>query len=296
MRMSEPSAEIHTLRSVWSAPIRWARSALTCGLLVLAAVVPGVSIAAEPDTSQEGIKAPDQTPDVDTDSPGFDPGGDTDLPFDTGPPAEPEDVAPDAAPLEGEPTDDPEGRAAPFLEPEAPGSPNEAPVRPLEGTPPDVPPVPGPLTEPPADDGVTPEGAPAPLPPEQVLIAEPGSQARRKRGFAAMIRIEPARSPYVETSVNSEALGESTSSAGAAAPATDLTRPVVAQSRASDRARIHVVQPGESLWTIAENLLGAGSSATRIAAEVAGLWELNRERIPSGDPDLIVVGQELRLR
>ena len=68
------------------------------------------------------------------------------------------------------------------------------------------------------------------------------------------------------------------------------------RSRATDKARVHVVQPGESLWTIAENLLGAGSSATNIAAEVARLWELNRERIPSGDPDLIAVGQQLRLR
>jgi LysM domain len=294
--MSEPSAEIHTLRSVWSAPIRHARSALTGGLLAVAAVVPGVSIAAEPDTSQEGISAPDQTPDVDTDSPGFDPGGDTDLPFDTGPPAEPQDVSPDDGPLESEPTDDPEGRAAPFLEPEVPGIPDEAPARPLEGTPPDVPPAPGPLTEPPTDDGVTPEGAPAPRPPEQVLSAEPGSQARRKRGFTAVIRIEPVRSADVETSVSSGASEESTSSAGAAAPATDLTQPVVARSRALDNTRVHVVQPGESLWTIAENLLGAGSSATRIAAEVARLWELNRERIPSGDPDLIAVGQELRLR
>ena len=60
--------------------------------------------------------------------------------------------------------------------------------------------------------------------------------------------------------------------------------------------RVHVVQQGESLWTIAEGLLGLDASATSIAAEVARLWELNRELIPSGDPDLIAVGQELRLR
>jgi hypothetical protein len=293
-----PTDQTRRLRSGAIGPLRWARSAVAGSLLALAAVVPGVSVAAEPDSSQEGISAPEQAPDLETDSPGFDPGGETDLPFDSGPPpgAAPQDVAPDAAPLESEPTDDPEGRAAPFLEPESPGIPDEAPARPLEGTPPDVPPAPGPLTEPPTDDGVTPEGAPAPRPPEQVLSAEPGSQARRKRGFTAVIRIEPARSAYVETSVNPGASGESTSSAGAGTPATDLIRPVVARSRALDNTRVHVVQPGESLWTIAENLLGAGSSATRIAAEVARLWELNRERIPSGDPDLIAVGQELRLR
>ena len=194
--MSEPSAETHTLRSIWSAPVRCARSALTGGLLALAAVVPGVSVAAEPDTSQEGISVPDQPQDVDTDSPGFDPGGDTELPFDAGPPAEPEDVAPDAAPLEIEPTDDPEGRAAPFVEPEAPGTPDEAPVRPLEGTPPNAPPPPGLSTEPPTDGG-TPESAPAPLPSAQGLLAEPGSGPRRKPGLTAVIRVEPSRSDYV---------------------------------------------------------------------------------------------------
>ena len=197
---------------------------------------------------------PDQTQDVDTDSPGFDPGGDTELPFDAGPPAEPEDVAPDAAPLEIEPTDDPEGRAAPFVEPEAPGTPDEAPVRPLEGTPPNAPPAPGLSTEPPVDDGVTPESAPAPLPPEQGLLAEPSSGARRKPGLTAVIRVKPSRSGYVETSVDSGAPSETMSSGGAGpAQTTDLTRPVAVRSRATDKARVHVVQPGESLWTIAEN-------------------------------------------
>jgi hypothetical protein len=33
-----------------------------------------------------------------------------------------------------------------------------------------------------------------------------------------------------------------------------------------------------------------------VAAEVARLWELNRDRIPGGDPDVIAVGQQLKLR
>ena len=65
---------------------RSARSVLTSALLALAAVVPAASIAAEPDRSQEGGTSPEHGQGVDTDSPSFDPGGDTDLPFDTGPP------------------------------------------------------------------------------------------------------------------------------------------------------------------------------------------------------------------
>ena len=196
-----------------------------------------------------------------------------------------------------EPTDDPEGRAAPFVEPEAPGTPDEAPVRPLEGTPPNAPPAPGLSTEPPTD-GVTPESAPAPLPSAQGLLAEPGSGPRRKPGLTAVIRVEPSRSELRRDIGRTPVLPAKRRRAAPREPAqaTDLTRPVAVRSRTTDKARFHVVQPGESLWTIAENLLGAGSSATNIAAEVARLWELNRERIPSGDPDLIAVGQQLRLR
>ena len=83
---------------------------------------------------------------------------------------------------------------------------------------------------------------------------------------------------------------------GNAEAARATNRPVAMRhSKASD-GRVHIVRPGESLWTIAAGLLGSSASATSIAAEVARLWELNRERIPSGDPDLIAVGQHLRLR
>jgi nucleoid-associated protein YgaU len=56
------------------------------------------------------------------------------------------------------------------------------------------------------------------------------------------------------------------------------------------------VRPGDSLWSIARRLLGPDASAGRIAREVNRLWELNRERIATGDPDLLMVGTKLRLR
>jgi nucleoid-associated protein YgaU len=60
--------------------------------------------------------------------------------------------------------------------------------------------------------------------------------------------------------------------------------------------RFHVVRRGESLWSIATDLLGAGASASAIASEVRRLWELNEQRIGTGDPNLLVVGVRLRLR
>jgi nucleoid-associated protein YgaU len=57
----------------------------------------------------------------------------------------------------------------------------------------------------------------------------------------------------------------------------------------------HLVQAGDSLWSIAAARLGPGASAAQIAREVDRLWSLNRDRIASGDPDLIRVGEHLRL-
>jgi nucleoid-associated protein YgaU len=56
-----------------------------------------------------------------------------------------------------------------------------------------------------------------------------------------------------------------------------------------------MVQAGDSLWAIARRRLGHGASAAQIAREVDRLWSLNRDRIASGSPDLIRVGERLRL-
>jgi nucleoid-associated protein YgaU len=61
-------------------------------------------------------------------------------------------------------------------------------------------------------------------------------------------------------------------------------------------SRFHIVQPGESLWSIAKQLLGRDASAGRIAREVSRLWSLNHSRISTGDPDLLIVGTRLELR
>jgi resuscitation-promoting factor RpfA len=60
--------------------------------------------------------------------------------------------------------------------------------------------------------------------------------------------------------------------------------------------RVHIVAPGESLWSIAGDLLGDGASVARTAREVNRLWELNRSRIGTGDPNLLRVGTSLALR
>ena len=61
-------------------------------------------------------------------------------------------------------------------------------------------------------------------------------------------------------------------------------------------SRTYVVQPGDSLWSIAKRLVGRDASAGLIAREVNRLWTLNRSRIATGDPDLLIVGTRLELR
>jgi len=55
------------------------------------------------------------------------------------------------------------------------------------------------------------------------------------------------------------------------------------------------VRPGECLWSIAQNHLGANATPAAVARLVNRLWELNAERIATGDPDLVMVGTPLRM-
>jgi hypothetical protein len=59
---------------------------------------------------------------------------------------------------------------------------------------------------------------------------------------------------------------------------------------------VHVVFAGESLWSVAEDVLGERASVREVAREVRRLWALNRERIGTGDPDLLPIGTRLVLR
>jgi nucleoid-associated protein YgaU len=81
-------------------------------------------------------------------------------------------------------------------------------------------------------------------------------------------------------------------------PAPPITAPV-AQPSGPDLAPIagpaYMVRKGDNLWSIAERLLGPGASAAEIAYQVDRLWELNKDAIATGDPDLLLVGTELRL-
>lgn len=79
------------------------------------------------------------------------------------------------------------------------------------------------------------------------------------------------------------------------APATIAMPQTTTRDDAKPGDRSHRVHAGESLWSIASDVLGPSASPARIAREVHRLWQLNRERIGTGSPDLVMVGTTLRL-
>ncbi len=67
-----------------------------------------------------------------------------------------------------------------------------------------------------------------------------------------------------------------------------------AQEEAAANTKTKTVEPGDSLWTIAQERLAPDASPPRVAEEVERTYALNRERLGE-DPNLILVGQELTL-
>jgi len=295
-----------------------AQAALAAGVLALTTMAPA-ALAAENDTEQDGTATVTQitTPDP-SQSPDFDPGGSSDglpaqapaLPQTPAPPTEgtddtaavdqqpatnPDDPAvdngdgsessTDAAPVPP-PSDatattpaqlGPQGSSEqPATEPTAPAPTStapppssETPTTPVAGTP---------------SVARTPEAAPS-------VPARHHQRSHRRAAYSAVRRSQRAAPTAASAS------SPPTPVAGLAA-ASSWPRPatIPAAERAKPGDRTHAVRAGESLWSIASDLLGDHASPARIAREVNRLWQANRERIGTGNPDLLMVGTTLRLR
>jgi nucleoid-associated protein YgaU len=75
----------------------------------------------------------------------------------------------------------------------------------------------------------------------------------------------------------------------------EATNSRTSPSTETDPSATYRVRPGDSLWRIAGRRLGPDATATATAREVTRLWERNRQRIGTGNPDLIFPGQTLRM-
>jgi LysM domain len=189
----------------------------------------------------------------------------------------------------------------------------QAPVEPAP-----VEPAPVPLGQPPAPPPVEPlpapsqpGSAPAPQPPPEPVAPSPAAEVeedatadpdpgvkRKARGQEAKRR-RPAPHPFVHRGavverenapapIDATVPAATATTALASKPPKPLSDPITGAT--------YTVQSGDSLWSIARRLVGPSASAARIARELNRLWELNRDRIGSGDPSLIYAGTVLRIR
>lgn len=189
----------------------------------------------------------------------------------------------DADDVSGE---DPELQPAPPLPTEPPVEPTAPPAAPVAAPPPAAEtPAPPPalpaedLSQPQTDEAVTPPGPTQRGPerrdhqpsPHRSVDAPPGPTPPAPP-------VEPQPTP---------ALHAASVSAPAAPPAS---------STEAISGRSYTVRPRDSLWSIAKRLLGPGASNGQVAGDVHRLWELNRDRIATGDPNLLHVGTRLQLK
>jgi LysM domain len=203
---------------------------------------------------------------------------------------EPTEPAPAPIPLGQAPTEPAPVEAAPVPlgQPPAPSPPLVPPsAAPQSGSAPPPQPPPAPVTPSPAADR------------EQNATGDPADPGvkREPRGRRAKPRRPAAQR------VHSEAVPERENApahVGASVPAATATTALVPQpsKQVGDPITdaIYTVQPGDSLWSIASRLVGPSASAARVARELNRLWELNRDRIGTGDPSLIYAGTVLRIQ
>lgn len=254
------------------------RQVAAFALALAPAVATSTALAQETDSQVEGQQDPSaiRSPDP-ADNPGFrPPRGPTRPDQDAGPVAGPDAPTNDA---EGDPVDEgqappPQSLAAPTPTPRAPTPPATTPA------PPRAPAAPPPLTAAPAPTPVQPLAtSPPPRPRVPVLTAIEYLRASR-----------PAPSPPS---------GDRPSQARSLSAPVAATRSGPVHPAAGERATVaggsYRVRPGDSLWTIAERVAGPGASQATIARLVDRIWQANRSRIGTGDPDLLAPGTVIRL-
>jgi hypothetical protein len=292
---------------------RRAQAALAAGVLACTAMAPP-ALAAEGDSQQDGTAALTQTASPDSSQdPDFDPGGGSDdlpAPAPSLPQAQmpPTDGNDDTGTIEQQPTtntadpvvDQGDGSDAQNSQPQAPSPMTVADPAPATAQRDQM------ATQTPAPQpSATVPAQPAQPPPSTAgaeAISQPGSAPRSAPSARSHGRHRSRRAAAIvvhrtQTAVPTAA--PTRTPPPVVAPPIVVTRSPAATIPAADRAKpgdpTHRVRAGESLWSIASDFLGSDASPARVAREVNRLWGLNRDRIGTGNPDLLMVGTTLRL-
>jgi LysM repeat protein len=281
---------------------RQAQAGLVAGLLAFSAVTPGVSLAQQlPRAAQTPPPAPpvDPTLDPDWQPPGPE-GPSVPEPPEAAPPSSDDGQGGTAdeevGPVESEPLQDviPEPQE---IEPPPAATPAPLTTPTQEPAPVEEAPITAPAT--PAETPPPPVARAAPSPAGQ-LVEQPQGQAAVGTTRVIRIGLEP-NPPATPAGGTPAVVAPAPAQTAAPAPVSSPSAETVAvtQDASTGERQIsgdtYVVRPGDSLWSIARRLLGPGASPAQIARKVNRLWELNKDRISTGDPDLLRVGIELKL-
>lgn len=143
-----------------------------------------------------------------------------------------------------------------------------------------------PVQTPPPPVAPAPEGVVSQqrMPAGAVLAAPRPSTANalRKRGRKpSRSRTATAPRPATPTTV---------ATAPAAQPARGSVRTTPTPPSTPQPGERYVVRPGDSLWGIAQRVLGADASSAKASAAVDRLWRDNRARIGTGSRDVLPAG------
>jgi LysM domain-containing protein len=253
-----------------SSPGRRLLAMILAAMLAFGSLLPGAAAATEADTEGEGAAAPVEAP-----APDFDPGGE-ETALEEVPAA---GITEEGGAVEVEPESEAEvPTASEVTSAVAEGDAGEGQTEPVE-----VPPLaPAPEAE------TTPQKAETTVTSEPVAnqsIAAPSQPSSDRHARGDHEASSTGTSPPAEPSLDETP---------AAPPPSPSPRPDAEPARhlAGDE---YVVQDGDCLWHLAEALLPADATELEIKLKVKQLWRLNKDRIGTGDPNVILPGTRLLL-
>jgi hypothetical protein len=290
-------------RQMGGAGVRRALALVLAVALALTSAAPAWAVKVEVESEGEGSSPPGALPGLEA---GPELGGEEtalgEAPPLAGEEGEEEMIVPEAGPTEAGPTEAGPTEAGP-TEAGPPPAEDAQPASGAAGAPapaPAEPAVPAPAVTPAYEPAPPPTYQAEPPPPGVVhgetIVAPPSGAGSRGHGGR---NAGPGASPQAaEVPASTVPQAEAPSPAPPPAEAPEPTSVPVAEPAepgALAGRHIHVVRPGESLWSIATALLPRGADDAVIVAEVHRLWRLNSARIGTGDPSLIYAGTRLRL-
>lgn len=150
----------------------------------------------------------------------------------------------------------------------------------------------------PRDDLRPPAAAASPAPRTTARTADESPRTDREGAVRAPVEPRPpagaAEEPSRRTTEGAESQSTRPTDDDRGRPAEEVEA-MSSTSNGSSKPAVHVVDQGDSLWAVAREALRPDASTGEIARYVSRIWAENADTIGTGNPDLIIPGQQLRM-